>query len=107
MLSTAIQILVFGSYIALLVGVWRVSRIPGWRIRAVVYGWAASVLWALLWSVILPLSLRGVLDHDTIHSSFPEGTLLMFFIFLGWFWPAIVVNFSRWRTRAAQERSSR
>src|SRR4026207_1398044 len=91
MLSITLQILMLASFIALLVLIWRVSRWPRWRIRAVVYGWGASFLWALLWSILLPMWLKGVMDSQTLHSTFPDGTFAAGFLFCGWFCPAIVV----------------
>jgi hypothetical protein len=87
MLSIALQILMFASFIVLLVLVWCVSKRPRWRVRAVVYGWGTSILWALLWALLLPMWFRGVMDADMLHRTFPDGTLAAGFVVGGWFWP--------------------
>jgi 4-amino-4-deoxy-L-arabinose transferase-like glycosyltransferase len=91
MLSIAIQIVFVVGFIALTVLIWRVSKWPRWRIRSVLYGWAAIFLWALLWAIILPRSLRGVMDSHTIADTFPDGTIAAAALFGGWFWPATIV----------------
>ena len=107
MLSIVLQISCVASYCALLAVVWRVSRVPGWKARAVIYGWGASVIWALLWSVVLPLQMRGVLDRQVIEQSFPDGTWVPGFIACGLLVPMIVANFRDWRRRAELERASK
>ena len=91
MITTIFHILEFGSFIALLISFWRVSKWPRWKIRVVVYGWALVFLWALLWAAILPMSLRGILDSQTLVDTFPDGTIAAGALFGGWFWPMIVV----------------
>jgi NADH:ubiquinone oxidoreductase subunit 6 (subunit J) len=90
MLSIALQILMIVSFLALTIWIWRASKWPTWRIRAVIYGWAAVFLWAFLWAVILPMSLRGVMDSHTIADTFPDGTVAAAALFTGWFWPATI-----------------
>jgi NADH:ubiquinone oxidoreductase subunit 6 (subunit J) len=90
MLSIALQIVMVASFIGLSVLFWRVSKWPRWRIRVVVYGWAASFLWALLWAIILPMSLRGVMDSQKLVNTFPDGTIAAAALFGGWFWPATI-----------------
>ena len=99
MLSTTLQILILASFIALMILVWRVSKRPRWRIRAVIYGWAASFVWALLWSALMPMWLRGAMDSQTRANTFPDGTIAMFFLVFGWFWPAVVVAASAYHER--------
>jgi hypothetical protein len=99
MLSIALQIVMFASFIALVVLVWRVSKRPRWRIRAVVYGWGLSIVWALVWALLVPMSLRGVMDSDTLVTTFPDGTWVVGFLACGWFWPMIVVGISSYQER--------
>ncbi len=77
--------------VGLLLAVWRLSARRAWRVRAVVYGWAAFFLYALLCAVILPSSLQGTLDADTLARAFPDGTIAMAALVGGWFWPLVVV----------------
>jgi len=81
-----------------------VSRRPRWSVRAVVYGWAAVFLYALLWAAILPMSLRGVMDSHAIAQTFPDGTVAMAALAGGWFWPLIVVLIRR---RTGSEKMTR
>jgi|ERR1041384_1536442 hypothetical protein len=99
MLFIALQIIEIASFIALLVLIWRVSKRPNWRIRAVVYGWGASFLLALFWCALMPACFRGAMDPHTLAATFPEGTFAMAVLVGGWFWPLIIVGFSRYRER--------
>ena len=99
MFSIAFQILMLASFLALSAVVWRVGSRPSWRIRAVVYGWALFVVWALLWSLLLPIWLNGVMGSDTVSQTYPEGTWVVGFVFGGWFWPLILVEANRYRER--------
>ena len=65
----------------------------------VVYGWALVFLWALLWAAILPMSLRGILDSQTLVDTFPDGTIAAGALFGGWFWPMIVVAIRSYQER--------
>ena len=56
MISITLQVIMLATFIGLLGLVWRVSRQPRQRMRAVIYGWGASILWAVLWALILPMS---------------------------------------------------
>src|SRR5258708_37444503 len=94
MLSITLQVLMLASFVALLVLVWRFSKRPNWRTRAVIYGWGASILWALVWALLMPMWFRGVLDSRTFISTFPDGTIVMAFLFCGWLLPLIVVGIS-------------
>jgi TRAP-type C4-dicarboxylate transport system permease small subunit len=94
MLSVTIQIVFNAGFIALMVLIWRISKRPRWRIRSVIYGWAAIFLWAFLWSAILPMSLRGVMDSHTLADTFPDGTIAAAALFGGWFLPLILVAIS-------------
>jgi|ERR1041384_2765803 hypothetical protein len=91
MLSVTLQIVMAVGFIALIVLIWRVSRRPRWRVRSVIYGWAAVFLYALLCAAILPMGLRGVMDAHTIAETFPDGTIAIAALVGGWFWPLIVV----------------
>lgn len=102
MLSVTLQLLIVSSYLALTVLVWRISERQGWRIRAVVYGWALFVVWAVLWSLLLPMWLRGAMDAQTLSQTFPEATWSVGFLFGGWIWPLILVEI-----RACKERKKR
>jgi len=99
MLSIAIQTVFYVGIIALLYLCWRLSKWPKWRIRVVVYGWAVVFLWTILWAVVLPMSLRNVMDSQTLSDCFPDGTMAAGTLFAGWFWPLIIVLFSRYRDR--------
>jgi len=99
MITTIFHILEFGSFIALLILFWRVSKWPRWKVRVVVYGWALVFLWALLWAAILPMSLRGILDSQTLVDTFPDGTIAAGALFGGWFWPMIVVAIRSYQER--------
>ena len=99
MLPVLIQFFMLVSFVALSVLVWRVSKRPSWRIRSVIYGWGLFVAWSLIWSFLLPMCLRGVLDSHTLNDTFPEGTLVMGTLFGGWFWPLILVELSNYGDR--------
>ena len=99
MITTIFHILEFGSFIALLISFWRVSKWPRWKVRVVVYGWALVFLWALLWAAILPMSLRGILDSQTLVDTFPDGAIAAGALFGGWFWPMIVVAIRSYQER--------
>lgn len=99
MLSIALQIVMVASFAALLVFIWRVSKWPRWRIRAIVYGWAAVFFWAFLWAILLPMSLRGVMDAHKLAATFPDGTIAMAALVGGWFWPAVMVAISSFQGR--------
>jgi ABC-type transport system involved in multi-copper enzyme maturation permease subunit len=94
MLSITLQIAMFVSFIALLVLVWRVSKRPRWRIRAVIYGWGCSIILAGVWALLLPTLLRSVMDSQTLAATFPDGTFVMAMLALGWMWPAVIVGIS-------------
>jgi hypothetical protein len=94
MLSITLQVFMLTSFVALLVLVWRFAKRPNWRTRAVIYGWGASIIWALLWALLMPMWFRGTMDQRTIVTTFPDGTIVMAFLFGGWFWPLIVVGIS-------------
>jgi len=91
MLSIALQSLMLTGFIGILVLVWRLSKRPGGRIRAVLYGWGASVIWTLLWAMVLPKWFRGVMDPDTLVATFPDGTWPIAYLLGGWCYPLIVV----------------
>jgi hypothetical protein len=99
MLSITLQIVMFASFITLMVVIWRVSRWPRWRIRAVVYGWAAVFFWAIFWAALMPMCFRNLMDSHTQSSTFPDGTIAAAAMFGGWFWPIIVVGISSYRDR--------
>jgi len=99
MLSIALQIAEGASFIALLVLIWRVSRRPRWRIRAVIYGWAAIFLWAFFWAILLPLLLARVMNPHLRADTFPDGTIAAAALFGGWFWPLVMVLIGSYRDR--------
>lgn len=105
MLSVILQIIMHASFIALLALVWCVSRRPRWRVRAVIYGWGASVLWVLFWALLAPMWFRRFIDADTLHQILPDGTLAVAFLFGGWFWPIIIVGLARYRENAVLKKS--
>jgi len=43
--------------------------------------------------------LRGVMDSQARASTFPDGTIAMFFLVFGWFWPGVVVAISYYSER--------
>ena len=97
MISITFQILECASFIGLLVLIWRVSKWPGWRVRAVIYGWAAVFVWALIWAVLLPMSLSRVMDSHLRADAFPDGTIAMAALVGGWVWPLIIVAISSYQ----------
>src|SRR3954468_21084242 len=94
MLPIALQILMIASFVALLVLVWRFGKRPNCRMRAVIYGWGASIVWGLLWAVLIPMWFRGVMDPHTRVATFPDGTIAVALLFGGWIWPLAVVGMS-------------
>ena len=97
MISIALRILMVASFIVLSALVWRFSKQRRWRVRSIIYGWGAFILWALIWALLLPLSLRHVMDSQALVTTFPEGTWVPAFVFGGWLWPAILVELSNYR----------
>ena len=93
MISIALQIVEFISFIAPLVLVWRISKRPGWRIRAIVCGWGAFFLLSLFWSLLMPALFRSLGLRLPIET-FPDGTIAMAALFGGWIWPLVVVAVS-------------
>ena len=91
MLITTFHILELVSFVVLLVLFWRVSSWPRWRVRVVIYGWTLVFVYALFWALILPMSLHGTLDSQTLGDAFPDGTIAAGALFGGWFWPMIMV----------------
>jgi len=98
MLSITLQIFEFVSFIALLVLIWRVSKRPRWRIRAVVYGWAAFFLLSLFWCFLMPALFRQLGFHLPVET-FPDGTLAMGALAGGWLWSLFVVGISSYLER--------
>jgi hypothetical protein len=93
MISIALQIVESLSFVALLVLVWRVSKRPKWRIRAVVYGWGAFFLLSLFWSCLMPALFHSLGLHLPV-DTFPDGTIAMGALLGGWIWPLVVVAIS-------------
>jgi 4-amino-4-deoxy-L-arabinose transferase-like glycosyltransferase len=90
------------TFIALMVVIWRMSKRPRCRVRAVVYGWVACFLWALFWAALMPMFFRGIMDSRTLVITFPDGTMVLFFLVFGWFWPAVMVGISSYQERKKQ-----
>jgi hypothetical protein len=99
MLSITLEIAMFASFIALMIVIWRVSKWPRWRIRAVVYGWAAVFFWAMFWAGLMPILFRHLMDAETRARTFPDGTIAAAALFGGWFWPSLVVMAGVYRDR--------
>jgi hypothetical protein len=99
MLSISLQIVEFVSFIALTVLIWRVSKRPRWRIRAVIYGWGLYFLWALFWAALMPMWFRGKMDSNTLVATFPDGTTAMVFLVFGWCFSGVVAAISSNRER--------
>lgn len=98
MLSISLQIVEFVSIIALLVLVWRVSKRPSWRIRAVVYGWASFFLLSVFWCLLMPAFFKHMDLHLPVET-FPDGTFVLAAIVFGWFWPTVIVGISGYLER--------
>ena len=94
MILIALQIAELVSLIAVFVLIWRVSKWSRWRVRAVIYGWAAVFLWALFWAILLPMALSRVTDAHFRADAFPDGTIAMAALFFGWVWPLVIVAIS-------------
>lgn len=92
MISIVLPILMFANFAALLALVFLAGKRPRWRVRAVIYGWGLSVIFAGIWGVLFPLLLRGILDPQTIQTAFPDGQFVMGMLGGGWIWPLIVVG---------------
>ena len=103
MLSITLEILMVVTFLVLTVFVWRVAKWQGWRIRAIVYGWALFVGWAVLWSLLLPMWLRGAMDSRALRETFPEGTWSVGFLFGGWFWPLLLVKIGQRQKRKSRD----
>jgi hypothetical protein len=94
MILIALQIAELVSLIAVFVLIWRVSKWSRWRVRAVIYGWAAVFLWALFWAILLPMTLSRVTEAHFRADAFPDGTIAMAALFGGWVWPLVIVAIS-------------
>lgn len=103
MLSITLEIAEFVTFLVLTVLIWRASKRPGWRIRAVIYGWAASFLLSLIWCFMMPALFSQLGFHLPVET-FPDGTITMGAIAGGWFWPLVVVGVSSYLQRP-KERS--
>jgi hypothetical protein len=90
-ISVAFQILIFASFLAMLVLLCRIRVRPGWGMRTAIYGWGLTFLGALLFSILLPMWLKGSMDSKTLHATFPDGTIVAAALFGGWSWPVVVV----------------
>ena len=91
MITIAFQIAENASFIALFVLIWRLSKRPGWRVRTVIYGWAAVFVWAVLWAFLLPLLFYWLVDSKLQADAFPEGPIVVAALFTGWIWPLVIV----------------
>jgi ABC-type transport system involved in multi-copper enzyme maturation permease subunit len=94
MLSIALDIAMFASFVVLLVLVWHVSKRPRWRIRAIIYGWGLSIILAEVWALLLPILFRRVMDSRTLAATFPDGAFVMAMLAFGWMWPTVIVGIS-------------
>src|ERR1700685_3618382 len=90
MLSITLQAIEFISFFAPLILVWRISKKPRWRIRAVIYGWAAFFLLSVFWCFLMPAFFNH-LGLKLSVETFPDGTIMMAMLVFGWFWPAVIV----------------
>ncbi|HVU07597.1 MAG TPA: hypothetical protein VHG89_03540 [Verrucomicrobiae bacterium] len=97
MISIALQIFEGASLIGLLILIWRVSKWLGWRVRAVVYGWAVVFVWALFWAILLPILFSRIMSPDLRAKAFPDGTIAMAALVGGWVWPLIIVAISSYK----------
>ena len=105
MLSIAIQAAIWGTFIALSILFWRMSKRPRWKIRTVIYGWGALFIWALFWCGLLPMWLQGTIDSKTLNRTFPEGTIVAAMLAGGWFWPLLMVGLRDYKeSRSGKER---
>jgi hypothetical protein len=91
MLPTALQVLEFVSFVALTVSIWHMSKRPRWKIRAVIYGWAAFFLLSLFWCGLMPALFSQLGFHLPVET-FPDGTIAAAALAGGWFWPLIIVG---------------
>ena len=94
MILVTLQIVELVSLIAVFVLIWRVSKWPKWRVRAVIYGWAVVFLWALFWAILLPMALSRVADAHFRLAAFPDGTIAGAALFGGWIWPLFIAAIS-------------
>lgn len=94
-----IQFLEITSFLVLLALLWMVGKKPGWRMRVIIYGWALSILWGLLWCAFIPILLNNFLDKKTLQAAFPDGTLVMGLLVSGWVWPVLIVGIIKIRER--------
>jgi len=63
--------------------------------RVVVYGWAAIFIWAFLWAIVLPMSLRGVLSPASVRDIFLMGTIAAAALLHWLFWASNYLLASR------------
>ena len=90
MIGFIVQALFFGTFLVISRLVFRTACIPGWETRAIVYGWGVFFLWALCWTILLPMSLKGTSYFAEVRDSLPDGQLAAGSLFGGWFWPAVL-----------------
>ncbi len=105
MLKIAIYTMALISFLAMLGLFWAFGRRPGWRVRAVIYGWGLTIIWAALWAVLLPFVLGPLAHSPALHGAFPDGTLVLACLVFGWFWPALVVGITALRRPRQANRS--
>jgi uncharacterized membrane protein len=87
--------------------VWRMSKKPGSAKRSILVGWFLSFCWAVFWALLIPMSMTSFLSPKEIAKTFPEGTAVVAFLVLGWFWPAVTVALaSVFRRRAISKQQS-
>lgn len=99
MFSRLFQIAETVTFLCVLVLIWRVSRRPNWRIRAIIYGWALLFLWSVIWAMVFPIMLRSKLNSPDFKDAFPDGALALAFLIGGWFYPAVIVGITSFLRR--------
>jgi hypothetical protein len=65
------------SLLYLLFIVWRWSKRPIGRSRVYLLAWVLVLLWSIVWAIIFPIAVRGVLDGREMVEAFPDGTIVM------------------------------
>ena len=106
-LQTIIRLVGLAGFIAISILIWRFGRKSGWQMRAILYGWACLFSWELLCSALVPMWVADYVDRDMRKALFPEGVFAdgqfaVATLFVGWFWPFVLVQFANRRNRSLQ-----